>query len=76
MNILIKLMKKNKGDIHNDRNKCLYCGNCQRCRAKAITVDHKFKKWTWNDEKCIRCGHCIKECPTKCLSYMSPQVKE
>jgi formate hydrogenlyase subunit 6/NADH:ubiquinone oxidoreductase subunit I len=66
---LIKLAKKVRGDIHNDLNKCLYCGNCQKCRAKAITVNRKEKEWKWDDEKCVRCGHCIIECPAKSLSF-------
>ena len=69
---LLKKLNQSKGDIHNDLNKCLYCGSCQRCRAKAITVDRKAKEWKWDDEKCVRCGHCIIECPAKSLSFRKP----
>ncbi len=66
---LINIAKRIKGDLNNDFNKCLYCGKCQSCRAKAITVDVKEKVWNWKDEKCVRCGHCMVECPAKSLSF-------
>lgn len=70
LNKLIRNLSLHKGDIHNDTNKCLYCGKCQNCRTKAITVDRKEKIWEWNDEKCVRCSHCIYGCPVKSLSYV------
>ncbi|WP_442913811.1 ATP-binding protein [Lacrimispora sp.] len=67
-NILIKFIKQLKGDVHNDVDKCLYCGKCaKKCRPKAITVNHQTNEWIWNTEKCVRCGHCVDACPAKSL---------
>lgn len=68
-NFLIHIAKRIKGDLHNDFNTCIYCGKCQGCKAKAITVDYKEKVWSWKDEKCVRCGHCISLCPSKSLGF-------
>jgi formate hydrogenlyase subunit 6/NADH:ubiquinone oxidoreductase subunit I len=70
MNFLFKLVKNHnmaKGDIQNDLAKCLYCGKCERCRPKAITVNRKEKEWQWDSDKCVRCGHCVAACPAKSL---------
>lgn len=72
-NLFLKLIKNHtqkKGDLHNNLTKCLYCGNCQRCRTKAITVNREEKEWLWENDKCMRCGHCISQCPAKSLSFV------
>ena len=67
---LIKELKQKRGYLQNDLDKCLYCGKCERCRAEAITVDRKNKKWECDNDKCHRCGHCIYECPAKSLRFV------
>lgn len=77
-NFLFNLVRKHnlsKGDIHNDLSKCLYCGKCQNCRHKAITVNRKERVWEWDNDKCVRCSHCIFACPGKSLSYQKNTVK-
>jgi formate hydrogenlyase subunit 6/NADH:ubiquinone oxidoreductase subunit I len=70
LNNLIRKHNLDKGNIHNDSSKCLYCGKCQSCRAKAIKVDRKEKTWILDNEKCVRCGHCVFVCPVKSLSFV------
>lgn len=73
INLLGKLIKQHnqkKGYLQNDLNKCLYCGKCERCRVKAITVNRKERKWEWKEDKCFRCGHCVHDCPAKSLKFV------
>ncbi|PKM50605.1 MAG: coenzyme F420 hydrogenase [Firmicutes bacterium HGW-Firmicutes-7] len=44
---------------------CSFCGLCEKaCPSKAIEVDKKSKRLTFNEENCINCGRCVKACPT------------
>lgn len=67
-NILVKIAKNLKGDLHNNTDHCLYCGKCEKkCRPKAISVNNQTREWIWNTDNCIRCGHCVEECPVKSI---------
>jgi anaerobic sulfite reductase subunit C len=45
---------------------CNFCGLCEAvCREKAITVDKKNKKLTFNEADCNFCGRCVKACPAE-----------
>ncbi len=68
---LMRQYAKRKGDLQNDLKQCSYCGKCERCRAKAITVSREEKKWEWNEERCYRCGQCIHGCPMKSLGFVN-----
>jgi NAD-dependent dihydropyrimidine dehydrogenase PreA subunit len=67
---LIKKLNQRRGYLHNDLDKCFYCGKCEGCRAKAIKVDKTSKKWKCEDDKCHRCGHCVNKCPAKSLRFV------
>ena len=67
---LMKELEQRKGYLYNDPDKCLYCGKCEECRAKAITVDRKNKKWKCENDKCHHCGHCVHKCPAKSLRFI------
>lgn len=68
----IKFLRKvfeSKGNIINDRTKCIYCGLCEKvCSVNAIAVSKDQKNWSVEHNVCVRCTHCIATCPTKALT--------
>lgn len=60
---MLKLFKKIvrlKGNVINNKEKCVYCGMCQKvCPYKAIKVNEKTKAWVIDNEVCLRCGKCV-----------------
>ncbi len=68
--IISSIMKKIKGDLVNDFSKCIYCGKCQSCHHRAIDVDRESKSWKLQDNRCVRCGHCVKDCPKESLKII------
>lgn len=53
-----------------DEGLCIKCGLCAKaCIAGIISVD-EFPTIT-NEERCIRCQHCMLVCPTKALSIFN-----
>jgi formate hydrogenlyase subunit 6/NADH:ubiquinone oxidoreductase subunit I len=55
--------------IHKyEKEKCIYCGACERvCPSQAIKVDREKKVWELDLGKCLFCGECERVCPVKCL---------
>lgn len=46
-------------------SKCNFCGLCEAvCQEKAITIDKKNKKLTFDEAACNYCGRCVKACPS------------
>ena len=46
---------------------CMYCGACAGVRV-ADAIDVQELKIVIDDEKCTKCGLCIKACPVAALS--------
>ncbi len=65
--ILSSVMKKIRGDLTNNIDSCVYCGKCQKCNHRAIIVNKEEQSWQLKDNRCVRCGHCVKDCPKKSL---------
>ena len=67
-------VKKYRGKIEWDKEKCIYCGLCAKaCPAVAIHVvkdkeNEANNKWEWNPLRCIGCGECVAICPKDALS--------
>ncbi len=52
-----------RGKLEHSREKCVYCGLCDRyCPSDAIEVDVKNKVWTHDLGKCLFCGQCEDVC--------------
>ena len=62
-----------------DKSACTHCGICKRACNMGVDPSE-----TPDDMECIRCGDCVKNCPTKALSAgfftgrrkMSPEETE
>ncbi|MDI6826173.1 MAG: 4Fe-4S binding protein [Candidatus Aenigmarchaeota archaeon] len=54
-----------RGDFSWDREKCVFCEECERiCPVGAIRVDRgDVKKFEVDMGKCIFCAECEKACP-------------
>ena len=48
--------------IHCDKEKCISCRKCEKVCKMAV-----YPAETPKSAECIRCGLCVKECPTKAL---------
>lgn len=52
-----------------NREKCIFCGLCEKiCPKNAITLNKDDKTIAIDFDKCIYCGKCVKSCPTALLS--------
>ena len=58
-----------------DRDRCDYCGLCQKvCEYNAIVVFKKLKDITVFDHLCKGCGACWKLCPKGAISEKSREI--
>jgi formate hydrogenlyase subunit 6/NADH:ubiquinone oxidoreductase subunit I len=55
--------------IHEyNKNKCIFCGICEKvCPAIAIRVFKEKKIWKIDWGKCIFCSRCEENCPTNAI---------
>ena len=66
---LCNAFNKKRGYLTLDREKCTYCGLCQRrCPHKAIKVEASARVWKLR-LICMKCGRCVRECPVNALSF-------
>lgn len=57
-----------RGGHEYDKEKCIWCGLCERfCPSGAIKIDKDKKEWSVDWGRCLFCGQCEEVCPTKCL---------
>lgn len=62
-----------------DPEKCIHCGLCEKdCIANIINLNaEKFPQINPDDEnKCIKCQHCLAICPTGALSILGKNPEE
>jgi NAD-dependent dihydropyrimidine dehydrogenase PreA subunit len=66
--------ERNNGNIACDLTKCSFCGNCQTiCMKNAITVDQNQQTWSITQELCVKCGHCVRDCPQNALAFLTSE---
>lgn len=55
-------------DVIRNEAKCTDCGVCVPiCPTKALVVDEKTRKVTFESKKCIACELCVKICPPRAM---------
>ena len=66
-----QLERKNfRGKIQWDKNKCIWCGLCEKvCPSEAITVKKDKKEIIIDPFSCIFCGLCAEKCPVQAYSF-------
>jgi len=60
-----------KEGVRRDDDTCTHCGMCVSiCPTKALTIDLKTGKVSFNEEKCVACGVCIDACPPRAMEIL------
>ncbi len=60
-----------KEGVRRDDEACTHCGMCVSiCPTKALTIDLKSGKVSFNEEKCVACGVCIDACPPRAMEIL------
>lgn len=60
-----------KEGVRRDDELCTHCGVCiSICPTKALTIDPKTGKVSFNEEKCVACGVCIDACPPRAMEIL------
>ncbi|MDQ1372592.1 MAG: L-aspartate semialdehyde sulfurtransferase ferredoxin [Candidatus Thermoplasmatota archaeon] len=60
-----------KEGVRRDDEACTHCGMCiSICPTKALTIDLKSGKVSFNEEKCVACGVCIDACPPRAMEIL------
>ncbi|MDR2036263.1 MAG: 4Fe-4S binding protein [Coriobacteriales bacterium] len=64
-----------RGHIHNDMEKCILCGICEKtCPAVALAVNKEAGTWTIDRYSCVQCMACVRNCPPRSQSLsMKPE---
>jgi ferredoxin len=60
-----------KEGVRRDEEACTHCGMCVSiCPTKALTIDAKTGKVSFNEERCVACGVCIDACPPRAMEIL------
>ncbi|MBE0517917.1 MAG: 4Fe-4S binding protein [Thermoplasmata archaeon] len=60
-----------KEGVRRDDDACTHCGMCiSICPTKALSIDQKSGKVSFNEEKCVACGVCIDACPPRAMEIL------
>lgn len=60
-----------KEGVRRDEEACTHCGMCVSiCPTKALTIDQKTGKVSFNEERCVACGVCIDACPPRAMEIL------
>jgi ferredoxin len=60
-----------KEGVRRDEESCTHCGMCVSiCPTKALTIDVKTGKVSFNEERCVACGVCIDACPPRAMEIL------
>jgi ferredoxin-type protein NapH len=63
--------------IKTDNTKCVQCNKCNATCPMSIDIKSKAVKGAIvRDIRCVGCGHCVDECPTKNLSYSTKFIEK
>lgn len=55
--------------VFRNDDKCIHCGVCTAiCPTKALKLDLKTRKITFDVEKCSACGRCTRVCPVQAMN--------
>ena len=60
-----------KEGVRRDEEACTHCGMCVSiCPTKALTIDQRTGKVSFNEERCVACGVCIDACPPRAMEIL------
>ena len=61
-----------RGSVVLDREKCVFCGLCQRaCPAFCLEVNRKTGTYKYNPSRCIACGRCEEVCNKNAITVIN-----
>ena len=55
-------------DVLRDEARCTHCGACVTiCPTRALSMDRRTMRVSFNSDQCIACEHCVAACPVRAM---------